>query len=297
MSASPWQSYWQSHATHNSFLHEYESGDGPYGLIDHYWQSIFTSIKSNTVVVDLGAGNGALSHLYIKHVGQPQCRSWHNVDYAQIQSPTAHVCVTHTQADMHALPFADNSVDLVVSMYGIEYSDLSRSLAEVARVLQPGGQCVLLMHHPQSIITAQSRVTIAVLEVLLKEPMLAGLAATDFTDKQALQQYCFQVLKKHLHQVPTNAKEDVKLIGQNVFNILQFNAPLVDLINQLRLLGLDITAQMQRLTQQIKAAEQAAQLHAEHMHADHMLSSFKHVKLNTLDYAGLPIATTLIGNK
>lgn len=292
MSATPWQSYWQSHATHNSFMHEYESGDGPYGLIDDYWQSIFTSITNNTVIVDLGAGNGALSHLYIKHVGEPQCRSWHNVDYAQIKAPTAHACITHTQADMHALPFADNSVDLVVSMYGIEYSDLSRSLAEVARVLQPGGQCVLLMHHPQSIISAQSSVTIAVSEVLLQEPMLAGLAAEDYSDPQALKHACFQVLTKHLHQVPTNAQEDVKLIGQNVFNILQSNAPVVDLINQLRLLGLDITAQMQRLTQQIKAAEQAAQLHA-----DHMPSSFKHVKLNTLDYAGLPIATTLIGNK
>ena len=278
MSATPWQSYWQSHVTHNSFMHEYESGDGPYGLIDHYWQSIFTSITSNTVVVDLGAGNGALSHLYIKHVGEPQCRSWHNVDYAQIKAPTAHACITHTQADMHALSFADSSVDLVVSMYGIEYSDLSRSLAEVARVLKPDGQCVLLMHHPQSIISAQSTVTIAVSEALLQEPMLAGLAAEDYSDPQALKHDCFQVLTKHLHQVPKNAQEDVKLIGQNVFNILQSNATVVDLINQLRLLGLDITAQMQRLTQQIKAAEQAANLNA-----DHMPSSFNHVKLDTLD--------------
>lgn len=292
MSAKPWQSYWQSHATHNSFMHEYESGEGPYGVIDSYWQSVFDMLPNDAVVADLGAGNGALSHLYIKHKPLPQCKAWHNIDYAHIQAPSAHPCITHTQADMHALPFADNSVDVVVSMYGIEYSDLSRTLSEVHRVLTPNGQCVLVMHHPKSIITQQSKITLAVINSLLQEPMLTGFDNVKIGSIDALKSSCFKVLTTHLHQVPENAQEDVKLIGQKVFNILQSNAPLVDLIHHLKLLGQDIAAQAERLSQQIEAAQQAAQ-----MQSNEMPFSVTNTRFNTLDFAAAPIALTLIATK
>ena len=292
MSASPWQSYWQSHSTHNSFMHEYESGEGPYGVIVRYWQSLFNTLPINAVVADLGAGNGALSHLFIKHVPSPQCNAWHNIDYAQIQAPRAHPCITHTQADMHALPFADSSIDVVVSMYGIEYSDLSRTLSEVYRVLKTGGQCVFVMHHPKSIITKQSKITLNVLNNVLQAPMLNGLHDIQFTSVDDLKSYCLQVLTSYLRQGPENEQEDVKLIGQNVFNILQSTASLVDLIHQLALLGQGMADHAQRLSQQIEAAQQVA-----HIQSIDMPFGVTNMKLTTLDFAGTPIAFTLIANK
>ncbi|MDG1254962.1 MAG: class I SAM-dependent methyltransferase [Glaciecola sp.] len=292
MSATPWQSYWQAHSTHNSFMHEYESSEGPYGEIDTYWQSMFNSFPKGAVIVDLGAGNGALSHLYSKHENSSLCKSWQNVDYAHITAPTLHPWITHTQADMHALPFADNSIDIVVSMYGVEYSDLSCTLAEVARVLKPNGQCVLVMHHSESIITKQSIITLEVINSLLQEPMLNGFTDVAMDNVDMLKHYCLQVLTKHLHQVPENAQEDVKLIGQNVYNILQSNDGFLGLIKQLNLLGQDLAAQAERLAQQIKAAQQVAQLQSIDFN-----SSFTHRKFSTLDFDESPIATTMIAVK
>lgn len=292
MSATPWQAYWQSHSTHNSFMHDYESGEGPYGVIERYWQSAFATFPKDAVIVDLGAGNGALSHLYSKHEHASLCQSWQNVDYAHITAPTPHPWITHTQADMHALPIANNSIDIVVSMYGVEYSDLSCTLAEVARVLKPNGQCLLVMHHSQSIITKQSTITVEVINSLLQEPMLNGFTDIVMDSTDALKHYCFQVLTKHLHQLPENAQEDVKLIGQNVYNILQSNDALVDLIQHLTLLGQDLAAQAQRLALQIEAAQQVAQLQS-----IEFKSSFTNWKFSTLDFNASPIASTMIAVK
>lgn len=292
MSATPWQSYWQSHATHNSFMHEYESGDGPYGVIERYWHSVFDTFPKDAVVVDLGAGNGALSHLYSKHIQSSICKSWQNVDYAHITAPTQHPWITHTQADMHDLPLADNSVDIIVSMYGIEYSDLTGSLTEVARVLKPEGQCSFVMHHPESVISKQSKITLAVINTLLQEPMLNGLSGVSIESVEVLKRYCLQILTTHLHQVPENYQEDVKLIGQNVFNILQSNDALLGLIKQLDLLGQSIAAQAQRLAQQIEAAQQVALLQS-----IDFKSSFTHLEFSTLDFDESPIATTMIAVK
>ena len=301
MSATPWQAYWQSHSTHNSFMHEYEAGDGPYGVIEQYWQSVYATFPNDAVVVDLGAGNGALSHLYCQFLSSASshstcashaCHLWHNVDYAHITAPTLHPWISHTQADMHELPFADNSVDVIVSMYGIEYSDVTRTLTQAARVLKPDGQCVLVMHHPKSVITAQSKITIAVINAMLQEPMLNGLTGVNIDNVDALKRYCLQILTTHLRQVPENSQEDVKLIGQNVFNILQSNDALLGLIQQLNLLGQNMAAHAQRLVQQIEAAQQVAQLQS-----IDVKTGFTHSNFSSLEFDDSPIATTMLAGK
>jgi hypothetical protein len=57
--------------------------------------------------------------------------------------------------------------------------------------------------------------------------------------------------------VDIKAQEDVKLIGQNVFNILQFNSSVIVICECLQQLADAIAAQSQRLVQQLNAAEQA----------------------------------------
>ena len=49
------------------------------------------------------------------------------------------------QADVHALPFADESFDRVTSRLGVMFfGDLAKSLSEMRRVLKPGGRVSLL---------------------------------------------------------------------------------------------------------------------------------------------------------
>jgi SAM-dependent methyltransferase len=53
--------------------------------------------------------------------------------------------VEYIQADVHALPFGDNSFDRVTSRLGVMFfGDLGKALGEMRRVLKPGGRVALL---------------------------------------------------------------------------------------------------------------------------------------------------------
>jgi ubiquinone/menaquinone biosynthesis C-methylase UbiE len=53
------------------------------------------------------------------------------------------------QADAHALPFADQSFDLVTSRFGVMFfQDIAKALRETQRVLKPGGRVCFLAWGP-----------------------------------------------------------------------------------------------------------------------------------------------------
>jgi len=57
--------------------------------------------------------------------------------------------MTFLQADVHRLPFSDRSFDRITCRFGVMYfADLPRALAEVYRVLKPGGRVALTAWGP-----------------------------------------------------------------------------------------------------------------------------------------------------
>jgi SAM-dependent methyltransferase len=55
--------------------------------------------------------------------------------------------VTFVRALAESLPLAASSVDVVICRLALPYTDNSRTFAEVARVLRPGGRLLLKFHH------------------------------------------------------------------------------------------------------------------------------------------------------
>ncbi|MCW8845644.1 MAG: class I SAM-dependent methyltransferase [Gammaproteobacteria bacterium] len=157
---NPWSLFWrQGHSTTfgDYFKRGYE------GAVADWWNSTLETLPANPVVMEVGCGNCSLLPAMItsrvggKYIG---------VDLAQVEpSPLAREglaasgieVLLHPETPAEEIPEPDLSVDLVVSVFGIEYSDLDRSLPEVLRLLRPGRQFRALLHHDSSVVTSMSR--------------------------------------------------------------------------------------------------------------------------------------------
>ncbi len=106
-------------------------------------------------VLDIASGDGVLAELI-----SPQSNSVTCVDINEraVEAGRKRLAsctnVVFEQADMHDLPFDDNSFDQVLVMHSLSYTTQPDIVfAEIARTLKPGGQllaAVLLTHNHQS---------------------------------------------------------------------------------------------------------------------------------------------------
>lgn len=130
--------------------------DGP--MVD-FWQEELDGEFNH--IVDLATGNGAV--IWIAHEIQRKRANpakLTGVDLAAIDPFTAlkkpryeYPTVSFIgNTSIDSLPFADRSIDVVVSQYGIEYSDLTKTIAEAARVLTPSGKMCFIVHDQESVI-------------------------------------------------------------------------------------------------------------------------------------------------
>ena len=99
------------------------------------------------VLLDIGVGSGQLIPPLLE-------AGWtvHGVDpaptmleHARKRAPEAATRLIHGRAE--ELPYEDNSFDVVVALAVLEYTDMERSVPEVARVLRPGGRAVLCLRN------------------------------------------------------------------------------------------------------------------------------------------------------
>lgn len=109
-------------------------------------------------VLDVGSGDGAIAQLLA-----PRARSLTCVDRSEkmVQAARRRLScfanVSVVQSDMHELPLTDASFDQVMLLNALTYAERpARALAELARVLRPGGRLVLvtLTAHSHAEVTA-----------------------------------------------------------------------------------------------------------------------------------------------
>jgi SAM-dependent methyltransferase len=148
-----WSRYWARGVPH-SCIGTY--GDRYGGAIAEFWKGVFGEIPDGARVLDIATGNGALPRLLLDHCRQPgvTCDA---IDIATVHLPWLASAAPaersrvrlHGGVDAGALPFPDRHFDLVVSQYGLEYTDLDRSVPELLRVLSPRGGIAMVLHHAQ----------------------------------------------------------------------------------------------------------------------------------------------------
>ena len=157
---NPWSLFWrQGHST--TFGDYFKQGYA--GAVADWWQSKLSTLPANPVVMEVGCGNCSLLPAMVKSGVKGR---YIGVDLARVRLsavseqglPESGIEVTlHSETPAENVPEPDGSIGLVTSVFGIEYSDLDQSLAEVLRLLKPGGQFCALLHHTDSVVTSMSR--------------------------------------------------------------------------------------------------------------------------------------------
>jgi len=153
------------------------------------WRAFFETLTEGARILDLCTGNGAAA-LIAAETARTRAGNFRivAVDRAEID-PACHVS-RHAEdyaaivflrgTAVEALPFPGGGFAAVVSQYGIEYSNLKRSLPEAVRMLAPGGRIRFVVHAADGVVARESRKVIADADLLLVEIDLPGHAARCF---------------------------------------------------------------------------------------------------------------------
>lgn len=171
--SSAWTQYWHTGALHSL----------P-GTIDlsqdttarRFWSAAFSGLDPNSRILDIGSGNGPLARLLVELYDYELRPHLDAVDLSEVAPPWLSTVIDpqgklrfHSRTCLEELPFTNDTFSLVVSQYGFEYGDAQRGCREVARVLQPEGRIILLMHDAGSRLAAVARSESESIRWLLRE--------------------------------------------------------------------------------------------------------------------------------
>jgi len=150
-----WDSYWQGAQTSGA----YTGGGSSHPLVTSFWTHLFIIAKdreSTPRIIDIASGNGAVvdcaNTVFEGRLPEFTCLdvSTSAIRILEERFPGVHGLV----ADASSIPLDSASFDIVTSQFGVEYAGLE-AINEVIRLLAPGGELALLLHHRGGVIYEQ----------------------------------------------------------------------------------------------------------------------------------------------
>jgi ubiquinone/menaquinone biosynthesis C-methylase UbiE len=175
LSLTQWESYYQG-----GRLAACPTGQDPnYTLELHdVWTEFFGGLADAARLLDIGTGNGAIA-LIARQTADNLRRTYeiHGADLAQI-NPNRDMAdgarlfagiTFHPGVAAEKLPFEAESFSAVSGQYALEYTDTGQSLAQVLRVLKPGGAAQFVMHHADSLIVERAQASLRHADAVLMD--------------------------------------------------------------------------------------------------------------------------------
>lgn len=148
-----WSEYWRSGRAEVMTL---DAGRKPFDAAP-VWLAFFESFAPGARLLDLATGGGQVAgHAAAVSAAGDRGFEVVGVDQADLgpmagTSPAGYTLIG--SAPLEKLPFPAAHFDGASSQFGIEYADTRLALAELARVLKPGGRALMLIHHAESAVT------------------------------------------------------------------------------------------------------------------------------------------------
>jgi ubiquinone/menaquinone biosynthesis C-methylase UbiE len=155
------------------------AADGGYDLeVRAAWVEFFSTLPEAARVLDVGTGNGVVASIAAE-TGAVLGRRWeiHATDLADI-NPMRDVSdaqrrlagiTFHSRTPTERLPFESHYFDAVCGHYALEYTDVAAALAELHRVLKPGGNAQFIVHHVDSVLVQTARASMREADLVFTE--------------------------------------------------------------------------------------------------------------------------------
>jgi len=216
------------------------------GTLLREWKSFFALLNNQASVLDMGTGNGALAAIAVAFAQREGFAfDIHGCDLAGIE-PRTYVksrvkdlvdITFHAETPMESLPFADEVFNAVCGQYALEYSDTTRSVPELMRVLRSGGQLQFLLHSTDGALHLRNKLQWQQAQILLKSSLLPGtrkmLAAVvegeSVSNAATLEEGVQAItgLRKTMDQLAQALSKEADLtLPENVFSAIRRLAPM-----------------------------------------------------------------------
>lgn len=158
MNHQHWSNYWQNGmqtSLPRDFKHNYD------GEIYDFWQQTIRNLPDGSRVLDICTGNGAVA-LIVAEIATQQNKNFKitAVDISQIN--TEYIKQSNPSSNVDMIDFVSGRSaesidtlikqpqDIIVSQFGIEYSDLTLSAPALAKIIKPQGRFVFIAHSATS---------------------------------------------------------------------------------------------------------------------------------------------------
>jgi ubiquinone/menaquinone biosynthesis C-methylase UbiE len=127
--------------------------------LDQYFATHPMPVSRGARILDAGCGTGLLTMALLRAIRFPVAITALDLSSTSVAAARKSLYysdgrkrdVTFAQGNLLCLPFADESLDLVVTSGALEYVPLADGLSELARVIAPGGHLLHLPVHPSLI--------------------------------------------------------------------------------------------------------------------------------------------------
>jgi SAM-dependent methyltransferase len=175
---SLWCTFWQEFCLENQPQERcYIPGDGR-NVVDRHWVHFADSLPDGAQVIDLGCGAGIVGSTISRRRKDLHVTG---IDWANVPITNQTNLEIHSWVSMEALPFGEDCFDAVVSLFGIEYGDIVKTVQELERVLKAGAQFSFLIHHRESETVQEGVMRRRTLRELISGKMKASFLSGNLT--------------------------------------------------------------------------------------------------------------------